>query len=254
MGVLHIDPHAPYFAGHFPQRPIVPGVVELMLVADHLAAQAKQPVWLRAIKFARLRRLVLPGDELEVSARTTGGDFTRVDIKREGVLVANAELELSADPPEPSLHRARDRDGVRVDAPPLESLLPHCPPMRLISSIDLELHDGLQSTARISTDTGLARAGRVPAVIALEAAAQTAAAWEGLRRSRGPGVAGAREGYLVAIRDVNFYAAHVPANMPLRATIELEGLALPLTHYAVEVALEDTLVLRGNIATVLADA
>jgi len=254
MGVLRIDPHAPYFAGHFPGRPIVPGVVELMLVADHLAAEAKQPLLLHAIKFARLRRLVLPGDELEVSARTTDGGLTRVDIKRDGVLVANAELELSGKPPEPSLHPALDRDGVRVDAPPLELLLPHCPPMRLISAIDLELHEGLQATARISTDTGLARAGRVPALIALEAAAQTAAAWEGLRRSRGPGVAGAREGYLVGIRDVSFFAVDVPANTPLRATIELEGLALPLTHYAVEVALGNALVLRGNIATVLADA
>jgi 3-hydroxymyristoyl/3-hydroxydecanoyl-(acyl carrier protein) dehydratase len=252
MGVLHIDPHARYFAGHFPQRPIVPGVIELMLAIDHLAEQAKQRLFLRAIKFARLRHLVLPGDELAVSARMSDGGFTRVDVRRDSALVANAELDLSVDPPVPSLQPALDRDGVRVDAPPLELLLPHRPPMRLVTGIDLELAEGLQSTARISADTGLARAGRVPAVIALEAAAQTAAAWEGLRRSREPGGAGARVGYLVAIREVTFFTADIPVEMPLHATIELDGLALPLTHYAVEVALGDALVLTGKIATVLA--
>jgi predicted hotdog family 3-hydroxylacyl-ACP dehydratase len=108
----------------------------------------------------------------------------------------------------------------------------------------------LQCTARISSECGLVTAGRAPALIALEAAAQSAAAWEAVRRSREAG-GGARIGYLVAIRDTVFYAESVPADEPFGALVRLEAMALPLTHYTVEVVARNAVVLRGKIATVL---
>jgi predicted hotdog family 3-hydroxylacyl-ACP dehydratase len=253
MTAIVIAPDAPYLRGHFPGRPILPGVVQLLLLVDHLSRESGKSLTLRSIRFARLRQLVVPNDRLEVAARAGEGAYTRVDVKRDSVLVANAELELGTAIDVRPLPRPMPVDGSEVDAPPLESLLPHRPPMRFVTSIEHELSEGLQCTARISSECGLACAGRVPALVGLEAAAQTAAAWEALRRSREAGGAAARIGYLVAIRDTEFFASSIPADEPFTATVRLEGAALPLTHYAVEVALRGDVVLRGKIATVLTE-
>jgi 3-hydroxymyristoyl/3-hydroxydecanoyl-(acyl carrier protein) dehydratase len=248
-----IAPDAPYLRGHFPGRPILPGVVQLALVVEHLAHEGGRPLKLRSIKFARLRQLVVPGDRLDVAARSTADGFTRVDVMRDGVLVANAELELSDAPDANPGPRATPVAGATVAAPPLDVLLRHRPPMRLITSIEREVSEGLQCDACVSSECGLVNAGHAPALLALEAAAQSAAAWEALLRSREGADAGARMGYLVAIRDTQFYAAEIPGDETFSTTVRLEALALPLTHYAVEVALRGEVVLRGMIATVLAD-
>ena len=253
MGTIVIEPAAAYLRGHFPGRPILPGVVQLQLLVEHLSQETGQTLVLRSIKFARLRQLVVPGDRLEILTRPGEGAYTRVDVKRDGVLVANAELELGSAAARIESSYAVSVAGVEVDAPPLDLLLPHRPPMRFVESIEREWSDGLQCAARISTECGLVQGGRAPALIALEAAAQSAAAWEAVRRAREAGGAGARIGYLVAIRDTVFYASSVAADEPFTATVRLEAAALPLTHYAVEVVARDTLVLRGKIATVLTD-
>ena len=88
---------------------------------------------------------------------------------------------------------------------------------------------------------------------AIEAAAQAAAAWEALRRWRDAAVAAPRIGYLVALRDIVFFAKRVPANRELLVSVSLEAAAPPLTHYRIEVSLDGMLVTHGTIATFLAD-
>ena len=253
MAQIVIAPDAPYLRGHFPGRPIVPGVVELLLLVEHLSREAGHALTLRSIKFARFRQLVVPHDRLDVTRRSAEGGYTRVDIKRDGVLVANAELELSPATADQPLPRAVPVEGAAVNAPPLDRLLPHRPPMRFVTAIERELSDGLQCAARISSECGLAPAGRAPALLCLEAAAQTAAAWEALRRSREPGGANARIGYVVAIRDAVLFTSSIAADESFSATVRLEAAALPLTHYAAEVALDGEVVARGKIATVLTE-
>lgn len=253
MGTIVVDPDAPYLRGHFPGRPILPGVVQLQLLVEHLSQEARQVLALRSINFARLRQLVVPNDRLDISTRPGQRPYTRVDVQRDGTLIANAELELGLVPTPSAIPHAVAVNDLRVDAPPLDQLLPHRPPMRFVETIEREWGDGLQCSASISTQCGLVQAGRAPALIALEAAAQTAAVWEAVRRSREAGSGGARIGYLVAIRDTVFFAGSVPADAPFTATVRLEAAALPLTHYAVEVVVHGAVVLRGKIATVLTD-
>ncbi|MGH8699087.1 MAG: hypothetical protein ACREVS_21545, partial [Burkholderiales bacterium] len=62
-----------------------------------------------------------------------------------------------------------------------------------------------------------------------------------------------RMGYLVAVRDVAFFAARIPADETLRASVRLAATAPPLMHYAVEIVLDARPILRGTVATVLAD-
>jgi predicted hotdog family 3-hydroxylacyl-ACP dehydratase len=138
-------------------------------------------------------------------------------------------------------------------APPVESLLPQQPPMRFVTSIAGETPDGLLCAARIPAGCALVADGTAPALAALEAAAQAAAAWEALRRWRTASAAAPRMGYLVAVREIELFAARIPADEPFIAAARLAATAPPLMHYAVEAAAGDRPILRGTVATVLVD-
>ena len=241
-----------WFEGHFPGRPILPGVAELALAVEALAREAGRPVSLRGIAFARLRQLVLPGDRLDMSSRELDTGRLRIELKRKGDLVANAEFLLG---------NPQEARGVAADCvssgeegsafPGLDALLPHRVPMRFLTSILWVTADGLACTARIPDACALVTEGHAPPVAAIEAAAQAAAAWEAVRRSRDAGVASPRIGYLVALRDIIFFSGSVPAERDLLVSVRLEGAAPPLTHYRIEVSLDGKPVTRGTVATFL---
>ena len=241
-----------WFEGHFPGRPILPGVAVLALVLDTLARESRNPVSLRGIVFTRLRQLVLPGDRLELATRELGNGHTRFDLRREGALVANGELILGhPDQPRPLL-AAVAAMADPVDAPPLDTLLPQRPPMRLLTAILSATADGLSCAAAIPSACALVRDGSAPALVGLEAAAQAAAAWEAMRRWRAGADAAPRIGYLVALRDVVFFAERVVAELALSISVQLEASAPPLAYYQIEVSMGDSPIVRGAIATFLA--
>jgi len=75
VGIKNVTVNEPYFAGHFPARPIMPGVliVEAMaqtaaalVVASIGPAAEGRPVYFMTIDQARFRRPVLPGDQLRI--------------------------------------------------------------------------------------------------------------------------------------------------------------------------------------------
>jgi predicted hotdog family 3-hydroxylacyl-ACP dehydratase len=138
-----------------------------------------------------------------------------------------------------------------VIAPTLEELLPHRPPMCFVTSILSETADGLTCAGRVPAGSPLVHSGSAPALVALEVAAQAAAAWEGLLRWRERGHAAPRIGYLVALRAVAFFAERFPADRILSATVHLEAAAQPLSHYRVDVSLDNMPIVRGTIATFL---
>jgi predicted hotdog family 3-hydroxylacyl-ACP dehydratase len=249
-----VTPRGAYFAGHFPGRPILPGVALLAIVLETLARDTGRAAALRAIPFVRLRRPVGPGDALALEARDSGGGRVRFDVRCDGALVANGELILGP-PGETGTATARAARASRAAgaAPPVASLVPQQPPMRFVTAIVEESPDGLTCAAQIPAACALVSDGSAPALVALEAAAQTAAAWEGMRRWHEAAAASPRMGYLVAVRDVDFFAERIPADEPLLASVRLAAMAPPLMHYAVEVTLAGRLMLRGTVATVLAD-
>ncbi len=251
--IIEVPSAGVYFEGHFPGRPILPGVAELTLVLDALARETRNPILIQGIAFARLRQLVFPGDRLELVAREQEASRLRFDLKREGILVANGEFILG--PPQTPRYATAPfaAPGMPVAAAgPLDELLPHRPPMRFLTSILQQTADGLTCAARIPGKCALVCDGSAPAVASIEAAAQAAAAWEALRRSRNTGAASPRIGYLVALRDVAFFTARIAADRDLQVSVNLEAAAPPLTHYRVEISLEGTPVTRGTIATFLA--
>ncbi len=82
IGEKLLTPHEPYFAGHFPGEPIMPGVLMIeamaqtagVLVVDTLGMENQNLlVYFMTIDKTRFRRLVRPGDKLEFHVRVIRG-------------------------------------------------------------------------------------------------------------------------------------------------------------------------------------
>ena len=237
------------FDGHFPGRPILSGVAELTLVAAALSPEGETaPV--AAIPFARFRGLVLPGDLLELDATPRAQGGLRFEVRRAGEVVANGAIEFGdprGDAPAPFAMAARAPRG----APPPAELIPHRPPMLFVDRILGEADDGATCLGRIPAACALVSRGSTPAFVALEVAAQTAACWESLRRSRDAGAPAPLTGYLVSVREVVLYRPTVPVEADLISSVRLVATAPPLTTYAVDVSVFGELALSGTIGTYL---
>jgi predicted hotdog family 3-hydroxylacyl-ACP dehydratase len=234
-----------WFEGHFPGAPILPGVAQLMLVLNALGGG--QPVPLQRIAFVRLRQLVTPGERLVLEARDAATAGVRFELRREGTPVANGQLVPGSptDPPGAAVATAT----ARMEAPPLDRLLPHRPPMRFLASILHADESGLCAIARVPQDCAMVSGDSAPALVAIEAAAQAAAAWEALQRARGEPPAAPRVGYLVAMRDVSLHAQRLPADRDFLVRVRQDALSLPLSRYRFEGSRSGRAIARGEVST-----
>lgn len=259
---LAIPAAGPLFEGHFPGRPILPAIGLLDLAVGALAAPGAAPP-LRGIVSLRLRQLVAPGEILRIQAGAPDADGrTRIEARRDAAVVAQGVLllgppapgagdEEAARAPRPAIGNGMQRGGPRPASalPDLDDLLPHRPPMRMVEGIESASDDAVVCAVRLPERNAFAMGGTAPALVALEMAAQAAAAGEALRRYREAGQAGARIGYLVGARNVRFAGTRVPAGETLVATVRLSGIALPLCTYDFEVARQGEVVASGSLST-----
>lgn len=106
----NVTMNEPYFQGHFPGRPIMPGVllVEAMAQAggvlvlhSHGEEYAGRNVYFLGMDRVRFRKVVRPGDQVEVEARVLRrrGPVWKFQCKCqvEGELVAEADLMAMVD-------------------------------------------------------------------------------------------------------------------------------------------------------------
>ena len=93
----------PYFAGHFPQEAVMPGVLileGLAQAAGLLVSQGRAQLigYLVGVDKARFRRKVIPGDQLlyEVTVTRERSGFYQIEAKAsvEGELVAEAVISV----------------------------------------------------------------------------------------------------------------------------------------------------------------
>ncbi|HYO13448.1 MAG TPA: hypothetical protein VE685_09670 [Thermoanaerobaculia bacterium] len=236
---LEIPAESPFFAGHFPGHPILPGIAHLALATRALSEQA-----ILEIRTLRLRKPVGPGEALEVFAEGPGEDgIARFEIRRGEETLSNGTVLLGT--PDQGLD-----PGVEIvagDFPDPAILVPHAPPALFLSSVVEAGAEGIICAVEIPSAHPLAEAGRVPSFAGLEAAAQAAALLEALGRS---GEAEApRIGYLVGIRDARLHAAFLPVDRPLRAEARLHGSVPPLSMYRVSVQGASGEIVAGMIST-----
>ncbi len=99
----------PFFRGHFPGDPLVPGVILTEALAQTAGLAAGQPgrsFRLSAIKLMKFHRAVRPGDELVLSADNSGemGGLWqfRVEAQVRGEVVAEGVVVLNDAPVKPA--------------------------------------------------------------------------------------------------------------------------------------------------------
>jgi 3-hydroxyacyl-[acyl-carrier-protein] dehydratase len=239
----------PLFEGHFPGRPILPGIAELVLVS-RAGAGVWGPAQVSGIPHARFRGLVVPSDTLGVHFERHGGDGIRFEVRRGAELVANGVM-TSGVPHAANANASAVASRAPSGAPPLRELIPHRPPMLFVKELVGVADDGATCLAQVPGDCALVVGESVPAFVSLEAAAQTAAVWEAFRRSRASGPAGPRVGFLVSLKEIVLHRGTIPADTDLIASVRLLMEASPLTTYAVDVSVEGEVALRGTIGTYL---
>ena len=105
VGIKNVTYNEPFFQGHFPGQPIMPGVLQLEAMAQLAGVllmrksdnQAKVAVLL-SLDGVKLRKSVVPGDQLRIEVETikvkarTGEVFARCTV--DGALVAEANMKF----------------------------------------------------------------------------------------------------------------------------------------------------------------
>ena len=103
-GLKNVSVNEPFFQGHFPENPVMPGVLILECMAQvagclFFAGEAepeKKLMYLSGVDKARFRRPVFPGDQLVVVAEIIQMRSTLVRMRAEarvdGALCAEGEL------------------------------------------------------------------------------------------------------------------------------------------------------------------
>ncbi|MGI8784175.1 MAG: 3-hydroxyacyl-ACP dehydratase FabZ [Acidobacteriota bacterium] len=103
VAIKNVTINEPFFAGHFPGMPVMPGVLLLEAMAQAGAvlalkhgANADRIMYLAGIDQAKFRRPVTPGDQLRIEADMVRYKVRIMKLKGrvlvDGVVVAQAEI------------------------------------------------------------------------------------------------------------------------------------------------------------------
>src|SRR5258707_987262 len=113
VGIKNVSINEYYFQGHFPGKPVMPGVLILEAVAQtgglllllDVPDRENKLLYFVAVDGARFRRPVVPGDQLriEVNVLNWRGDFCKLEGKAtvNGQLAAEARVMARRIDPEP---------------------------------------------------------------------------------------------------------------------------------------------------------
>jgi beta-hydroxyacyl-ACP dehydratase FabZ len=108
VGIKNVTYNENFFPGHFPENPIMPGVLQLEAMAQlaalsfYRADDSPMEFMIASVSNARFRRPVIPGDVLKITSEIMAvkGPMIKVAVKCEvdGELVTEAEMMAHAVP------------------------------------------------------------------------------------------------------------------------------------------------------------
>ena len=65
---IHIPSDSPWFDGHFPGEPILPGVAQIGMVFDAIRKAHNQDLIISGVRRVRFKRMIRPDDRLKIIA------------------------------------------------------------------------------------------------------------------------------------------------------------------------------------------
>ena len=65
---VEITQDSPWFSGHFPGEPILPGIAQLGMVFDAISQSSNQSLKISSVSRVRFKQIVRPNDRLEIMA------------------------------------------------------------------------------------------------------------------------------------------------------------------------------------------
>ncbi len=65
---VHVPSDSPWFKGHFPGNPVLPGIAQIAMVFDLLSHALSGPLRVTQVQRVRFKQMIVPGDSLYVSA------------------------------------------------------------------------------------------------------------------------------------------------------------------------------------------
>ena len=100
--IKNVTINEPYFQGHFPGQPVMPGVLSLESIAQttaflmlyELDDPLKKNMFISGVDGVRFRRLIVPGDQLHINIRLKSKKLTL--YKFEGTIKIDNQLAVQA--------------------------------------------------------------------------------------------------------------------------------------------------------------
>jgi 3-hydroxyacyl-[acyl-carrier-protein] dehydratase len=101
---VELTQDSPWFSGHFPEEPILPGIAQLGMVFDAISQSSNQSLKISSVSRVRFKRIVRPNDRLEIMAmpveRDSGTYSFRIMVGEElvcsGIMMVSAVLPTFA--------------------------------------------------------------------------------------------------------------------------------------------------------------
>ena len=100
--IKNVTINEPYFQGHFPGQPVMPGVLSLESIAQttaflmlyELDDPLKKNMFISGVDGVRFRRLIVPGDQLKINIQLKSKKLTL--YKFEGTIKIDNQLAVQA--------------------------------------------------------------------------------------------------------------------------------------------------------------
>ena len=105
---IHVPSDSPWFDGHFPAEPILPGVAQIGMVFDAIRKAHNQDLKISRVRRVRFKRIIRPDDRLKIIAaplkQEVGSYSFLILIQNEtvcsGVITVENQTELRTSIPE----------------------------------------------------------------------------------------------------------------------------------------------------------
>ena len=93
---VRVGPDSGWFSGHFPGKPILPGIAHLAMVSDAISQAEGKNLSISGIKKIRFRHPVKPDEELKIVATPVGGEIYSFCVRLEGETTCSGTIAMKS--------------------------------------------------------------------------------------------------------------------------------------------------------------